>query len=138
MGGNFSISPPEKYNALINARLPSMDIDFGINVFWDFGENMKIRVWGQNAGFLISRDEFQKRQKCVRDTLFQHSRPATLGISAERSKFRPDVRNFGRTFGISVGRSKFWPDVLKNEAKKISLGTKNGLPVIFVEAKLIF
>ena len=37
------ISPPETYDALIHARLPFMEIDFGINCFQDFVEIIPAR-----------------------------------------------------------------------------------------------
>ena len=42
-----------------------------------------------------------------------------FGIPAERSRFRPNVRNSVRTFKIPAEPSKFWPDVRKNENEKI-------------------
>ena len=69
----------------------------------------------------------------------------TFGISAERSEFRPDVRNFGGTFEILAGRSKYPLDVrnLGRPFEKItnenrSLEPKSGLPEFIVEAILIF
>ena len=46
------ISVPETYNALINARLLFMEIDFGIYGFRHFSGKMTIGVWGPTAGFL--------------------------------------------------------------------------------------
>ena len=46
-----AISPPETYDALINATLPLMDIDFGINGFWDSRGTMKISLWDPKMGF---------------------------------------------------------------------------------------
>ena len=120
-------SPPETYSALINARLPFMEIDFGIHGFRDSWYNMEI-----SAGHLERRLNICNLGR-------------TFGISAGRSKFRPDGRNLSRTFEISAGRSQSRLDVPnlgqkfgKMKIKNSSLGLQNGLPEVLVEANWIF
>ena len=52
-GSNWGqVSALLRFNALINARLPFVEIDLGIKGFHDLGGKMEFGVWSPKTGFL--------------------------------------------------------------------------------------